>query len=86
MRASANWSLLIQCLQQLILGEKVVIPSQDTPPVSESEVSEQTQVLDLALEVLAVGDFHQRWEIAKVFPKLGQSAIAAAAQTSRLKS
>lgn len=96
--SSANWSLLIQCLQQLILGEKVVPPSQDTPPVTSEvkplldlalgqrsaqsqapaplEESERSQLLDLAIEVLEYGDFHQRWDIAKVFPKLGQSAYA----------
>lgn len=72
-RSSANWSLLIQCLQQLMLGEKVVPPSQETAPLAESE---RSQLLDLAIDVLAAGDFHQRWDIAKVIPKLGQSAIA----------
>ena len=72
-RYSANWSLLIQCLQQLILEEKVSSPSQDSPPVAESE---RSQLLDLAIDVLESGDFHERWEIAKMFPKLGQSAIA----------
>jgi HEAT repeat protein len=72
-RSSANWSLLIQCLQQLILEEKDSRPSQETAPLTEAE---RSQVLDLALEVLAAGDFHERWDIAKVFPKLGQSAYA----------
>lgn len=63
-RDAANWSLLIQCLQQLI--------SQDTSPVTESELE---QLLELAIDVLEAGDFHQRWEIAKVLPKLGQRAI-----------
>ena len=98
-RDLANWSVVIQCLHTLILGEKVSPPSQDTPPVSESEVkplldlalgkcsappggtpprkeSELKQLLDLAIEVFVLGDFHQRWDIAKVFPQLGQSAIA----------
>lgn len=60
-RTSANWSLLIQCIQQLI--SEVLI---------ESELE---QLLDLAIDGLVAGDFHQRWDIAKVFPKLGQSAI-----------
>jgi len=34
------------------------------------------QLLDLAIEVFVLGDFHQRWDIAKVFPQLGKSAIA----------
>lgn len=60
-RSSANWSLLIQCLQQLI-----------SETLLESELE---QLLDLAIDGLVAGDFHQRWDIAKVFPKLGQSAI-----------
>ena len=117
-RSSANWSLLIQCLQQLIVGEigsqsaegcavrrTGVVPSgaegeNVVPPSQESEVKplvdlalgkkrsarsqetvtlaepERAQLLDLAIDVLASGDFHHRWDIAKVIPKLGQSAIA----------
>lgn len=98
-RSSGNSSLLIQCLQQLILGEKVIPPSQESEvkplfdlaletqpenkaptPVAESEPflakeATRTQLLDLAIEVLVSGDFHDRWDIAKVFPKLGESAI-----------
>ncbi len=51
-----NWTVVIQCLQQLALV--------DIEP-------ETSQVLDLALTVLHEGDFHQRWDIAKVFPRLG---------------
>lgn len=72
-RSSANWSLLVQYLQQLILEEKLVPASQDKEYVFSSDLE---QVLDLALDVLISGDFHQRWDIAKIFPKLGQSAIA----------
>ena len=81
-RSSGNWSLLIQCLQQLIVGEsgipagderEKVVPRSPQAPIGESERSQQ---LDLAIDVLASGDFHQRWDIAKVFPKLGQNAIA----------
>jgi HEAT repeat protein len=34
------------------------------------------EILDLALEALQKCDFPQRWEIAKLFPQIGQSAIA----------
>ena len=34
------------------------------------------EILDLALEALQQCDFQQRWEIAKLFPQIGQSAIA----------
>ena len=58
-RSLGNWASVIQCLQQLILGEE----------------GEQLleQLLDLAIDVLVHGDFHERWEIAKVFPKLGHA-------------
>ena len=60
-RSLGNWSSVIQCLQQLILGE-------------EGEQGEQgEQLLDLAIDVLVYGDFQERWEIAKVFPKLGHA-------------
>ncbi|WP_017315400.1 HEAT repeat domain-containing protein [Mastigocladopsis repens] len=63
---AANWSLLIQCLQQLTQKE-------------DSEhleiVKNQEHLLQLALSVLDVGDFQQRWEIAKVFSRLGTIAI-----------
>lgn len=81
-RSLGNSSLLIQCLQQLILGEigvasghekEKVVPRSAQAPTGESE---RSQLLDLAIDALASGDFHQRWDIAKVFPKLGQNAIA----------
>ena len=61
-----DWSLLAQCLQQLGNGDKKLGFSD-----SDSE-----QVLTLALEVLELGDFQDRWEIAKVLPNLGTIAIA----------
>ncbi len=51
-----NWTGVIQCLQQLALVD------------IEPEIS---QVLDLALAVLDEGDFQQRWDMAKVYPRLG---------------
>ncbi len=33
-------------------------------------------ILDLALKVLEFGDFQARWEVAKIFPTLGNAAIA----------
>lgn len=56
-RSLGNWSLVIQCLQQLMLEEDV-----------------QSELLGLAIDVLVAGDFDERWEIAKVFPKLGKKA------------
>ncbi len=52
---TGNWTEVIQCLQQLALVD------------IEPEIS---QVIDLALEVLLEGDFQQRWDVAKVYPRL----------------
>ena len=65
-RTRADWSLLIQCLQQLILGAEA----------RSRASSSLDQLLELAIEVLLFGDFQERWDIAKVFPKLGTGAIA----------
>ncbi len=63
----ADLSLLIQCLQQLILGENFKDPEV---------VKNQEYFLELALFVLLRGDFQQRWDIAKVFNRLGAIAIS----------
>lgn len=44
--------------------------------LSELNESDRQQIVDLALQVLEESDFQQRWEIAKVLPKLGTVAIA----------
>lgn len=81
-RSATDWSLLIQCLQQLIQEEHVFPPSQETASGEESERfskgddATRSQLLDLAIDVLEFGNFHERWDIAKVFPKIGKSAIA----------
>ncbi|MDM9383310.1 HEAT repeat domain-containing protein [Chlorogloeopsis sp. ULAP01] len=63
---AGDWQLLIQCLQQLVLEKNLKNPQ---------EVENREKLLSLALCVLAVGDFQQRWEIAKVFVNLGIIAI-----------
>lgn len=65
-RTQADWLSLIQCLQQVTTGEKV----------SSWALLELEQVLDLAIEVLLLGDFQERWDIAKMLSKLGKSAVA----------
>jgi HEAT repeat protein len=75
-----NWTQLVQCLQQLsIEGHKPY--SQQQPTTNESiEQAQETdnleQVVSLAIKVLAWGDFQDRWEVAKILPNLGTSAIA----------
>lgn len=63
---AADWSGVLQCVQQLILGEDAKDPEI---------VKNQEYLLELALSVLEMGDFQQRWEIAKVFVRLGNVAI-----------
>jgi HEAT repeat protein len=63
---AAEWSLLIQCLQQLIL---------ETDSKHLDEVECQENLLELALSALEVGDFQQRWEVAKMFTRLGSITI-----------
>ncbi len=58
-QAAGDWTGVIQCLQQL----------------ASAEIGQETsQVLDLALEALIEGDFSQRWDVAKMFPRLGVKA------------
>ncbi len=64
---AGDWSLLIQYLQQLILGKDATHPEI---------VDNQEHLLKLALSILEMGDFQQRWEIVKVFSHLGNLAIA----------
>jgi HEAT repeat protein len=63
---AADWSSLIQYLQQLILGA-----DSEHPEV----VKNRKYLLKLALSMLEVGDFQQRWEITKVLTNLGNIAI-----------
>ena len=43
--------------------------------LSLAQIEGNQQVLDLTLQILTQGDFEQQWEIAKIFPKLGEIAI-----------
>lgn len=63
---AADWSSLIQYLQQLILG----VDSEHPEIVKNREY-----LLTLSLSMLEMGDFQQRWEITKVLTHLGNIAI-----------
>jgi HEAT repeat protein len=56
-----DWSLVSNCL--------VGVDLRRATPV------EQSQFLDLAVQVLIADDFQDSWQIAKVLPSLGQMAI-----------
>ncbi|MFN6479278.1 HEAT repeat domain-containing protein [Nostoc sp. DedQUE07] len=64
---AADWSSLIQYLQQLVLGAD----SEDPEIVKNREY-----LLKLTLSMLEMGDFQQRWEITKVLTRLGNIAIS----------
>lgn len=63
-----NWTVVNQYLQQLLL---IRSEQQGTLTASEQQLFLETAVL-----VLIKGDFAERWEIAKILPKLGKVAIA----------
>jgi HEAT repeat protein len=71
-----NWSQLTYCLQQLLANSE--ISSIDSPPTVGSNpntAQNQELVLNLALQVLEMGDFRDCWDVAKIFPSLGEGAI-----------
>lgn len=65
---NSDWTAVSLSLQQLPLDNK-----GQAPAALNGE--ERQQVIDLSFQVLREGDFQQKWEIAKLFPKLGQEAI-----------
>lgn len=76
-----NWSLVNQCLQQLphgISSQRLGTRHSLNPgnEGKENHAPYLEQLLNVALNALDNGDFHQRWEVAKVFPKLGGVALA----------
>ncbi|MEG3978069.1 HEAT repeat domain-containing protein [Microcoleus sp. herbarium8] len=60
-----NWPIVVECLQQ-------VTANRSQP----QEKLFLEQAVSLAIQTLEWGDFQDRWEIAKVLPNLGNSAIA----------
>ena len=56
---TGNWSISIDQLQHL----------------SIDQIVHNELVLDITLQILIQGDFDQQWEIAKIIPKLGDTAI-----------
>ena len=64
----ANWILVNQQLQQLLDKKDV-----NSKAVGDKQLE---QAVAIAMQILRVGDFQTRWDIAKIFPKIGKPAIA----------
>lgn len=64
----ANWILVNQQLQQLLDKKDV-----NSKAVGDKELE---QAVAVAMQILQVRDFQTRWDIAKIFPKIGKPAIA----------
>lgn len=71
--ATANWALLLQCLQQLVSEVGSRKPEVGIQPVANNSLPSS---LSWAVDVLIWGDFHQRWDVAKLLSKFGRAAIA----------
>lgn len=70
-----DWSSLNQCLQQLLSEDET--REEDYPRSVSARPREQVQedLLFLALAVLELGDFQERWDVAKILPLFGIRAI-----------
>jgi HEAT repeat protein len=62
---------LNQCLQQLVSSDSWVALS------SEQQVTQLRQLLPYAITILELGDFQDRWQVAKVFSQLESAAVTA---------
>ncbi|MGK7943186.1 MAG: HEAT repeat domain-containing protein [Microcystaceae cyanobacterium] len=65
----ANWPLLLQTLQRLPIKGK-------ENPIWHLEEKEWHKAQQISLELLQKGDFRAKWEVIKLYPKLGDKAIA----------
>ncbi|HEY9601670.1 MAG TPA: HEAT repeat domain-containing protein [Allocoleopsis sp.] len=72
-REQGNWALLDRYLQQLPLGQGALAAGVEPEALNDRDLE---QVLNLALALLEFGDFQERWDVAKLFPKIGTIAIA----------
>lgn len=69
--STGNWSLVSECLQEFLLNDDRAIAIEDL--LSDHDTA--TEFLDLALQVLQFGNFHQGWEIAKLLPTLSNRTV-----------
>jgi HEAT repeat protein len=68
--------ILTQAKQAAAAGDWALVSSHlATVAIAQTTAADQSQILDLALQVLMAGEFHDCWQVAKVLPALGQIAI-----------
>lgn len=66
---SHNWSLAVTLLEKI----SQIISRQSLSADTEQPLK---TLIDLAIAVLEKGDFATRWDVAKLFPRWGETAIA----------
>lgn len=79
-----NWYAVGHLVEAWLNQELTTVSSEssegdlflDASAQLDTSAQSEELVLSLALQVLTFGDFQARWDIAKVFPKFGNAAIA----------
>ena len=69
----ANWSLVNRYLQRIVSSDKG--SNRQTNKDNLGYEFKFEQILDFALQVLHFGDFQERWEVAKIFPRMGDGVV-----------
>lgn len=70
----ANWILVHQQLQQLLDKNKLQTVENDELEQVVG-IGSSADVLGMAIQLMRVGDFQTRWDVAKIFPQIGTKAI-----------
>ncbi len=60
-----NWILVNQQLQQLL----------DKKDINSGVEIEFDRAISIAMQIMRAGDFQTRWDIAKIFPRIGKPAV-----------
>jgi HEAT repeat protein len=69
--AASDWGEVCKLAERSFFVDQ----SADQPSDRTDETQIETQVLDGLLQALEWGDFHVRWDVSKLLPKLGNAAI-----------
>ena len=71
-----NWIQVNQQLHQLLDQKNNAEAVENKELAQAVAINPNADALRIALQILQVGDFQARWDIAKIFPKIGKPAIA----------